>query len=137
GCARPTSWSVAPVAAIDEALRRLVPEYGMIHLDDVHAALSAAGLEADRLETTLALHPEFEWIDRRKGWFWLGARYAAKRHLQLQKIFALAPRLPLPRLAAALYRTAERGLTAPDLEAFSRFLGRFPDLCRIDGMDAV
>jgi hypothetical protein len=69
----------------------------------VRAAVHAV-VDASFVERMLVGISAFRWLDRRDGWFW----FAQGRNplvSDLRKIFSVAPRLPLARLWAALFRT--------------------------------
>jgi len=87
--------------------RRHVRRHGMARIADVGGnSLSAAGAhrEARLISAILSSEPDFRWLDRRSGWFWLAGTRRNRAVGRVRKMLAVANPLAVSELRAGLGR---------------------------------
>lgn len=87
--------------------RRDVRRHGMARIADVGInSLSAAGAhrEARLISAVLSSQPDFRWLDRHSGWFWLADTPRNRAVCRVHKMLSVANPLALAELRAGLGR---------------------------------
>jgi hypothetical protein len=103
--------------------RQLVRRNGMATIaeftNDVQSDEAAQG-EADLIEAILSSQPDFRWLDRRSGWFWLTDAPRNRAVKRIRKMLAVANPLTVEELRAGLGRMGSPLASEQTLLGFCR-----------------
>ena len=102
-----------------------VRRHGMARIADFATdSLSAAGAqrEAGLIAAILSSQPDFRWLDRRSGWFWLTGTLRNRAVCRVRKMLAVANPLAVSELRAGLGRMGSPLAPGKTLLAFCRQL---------------
>jgi hypothetical protein len=106
--------------------RRLVRRHGMAAIaeftNDVRDG-EVAQRESKLIETILSGRPDFRWLDRGSGWFWIAGAPGNCAVRRIRKMLAVANPLTVEELRAGLGRKGAPPVPAQTLLAFCRQAG--------------
>jgi hypothetical protein len=91
--------------------RRKVRRDGMAMIADFMSdsqSRKTPQVQANLIETILASQPDFRWLDRRAGWFWLGGRRSNSAVRRIRKMLSVANPLDVRELRCGLERGTSR-----------------------------
>jgi hypothetical protein len=103
--------------------RQLVRRNGMATIAEFTNELlagEAAQGEADLIEAILSSQPDFRWLDRHSGWFWLAEAPRNRAVKRIRKMLAVANPLTVEELRAGLGRMGSIIAPAQTLLTFCR-----------------
>ena len=113
--------------------RSIIELYGMANIDDTAAiAAKHISLPVELVTELLSRRPEFHWLDKENGWFWLHSVKRNRVLLQVEKIMAVAERIDVGELRAGVSRPHRMKGFAPPTRVLLE-LCRQLSWCRVDG----
>jgi hypothetical protein len=132
-----TRWAVpagrvAAVRAISHVARDRVRRWGamsMTHLAGELPRDARAIFEADFVRRALRCLPDFQWLDKRKSWFWFSGQSGNCAVRLIEKMLAVCGRLTVAELRAGMLETHAH---LPPRGVLRAICGRLP-WCVVDG----
>jgi hypothetical protein len=109
--------------------RRSVSHWGVASIEDIAEQLKEEGCRLQDCELVskfLSFLPDFVWLDRSTGWFWLSATPRNSLLTQIKKIFAVAKHITLRDLRAGVSRHHRRKGFAPPRRVLAELLRQLP-----------
>jgi histidine kinase/DNA gyrase B/HSP90-like ATPase len=113
------------------AARRAVEHWGAATVDDIVERVVARP-SSELATTVLSSRPDFVWLDRESGWFWLGSVPRNRLRNQIEKIMAVAGRIEVGELRAGVGRHHRMKGFAPPRQVLLEFCRQMPAY-RVDG----
>ena len=116
---------------IVRAGRRAVAHWGAAIIDDIIERVEGRP-SLEFATTVLSGRPDFAWLDKEGGWFWLRSVPRNRLRNQIEKIMAVAGRIQVGELRAGVGRHHRMKGFAPPRRVLIEFCRRMPAY-RVDG----
>jgi hypothetical protein len=119
---------------------KTVSRWGIAQLEDIAAKASeyfrpgvlSVHLDKPEMEKILKTRPDLHWLDKEQGWFWFSRTKRNGLLSQINKIFAVAPRVSVGELREGVSRNHRREGFAPPRKVLLELCRQLPGL-GVDG----
>jgi Sigma-70, region 4 len=116
--------------------RKVVSRWGVATVEDIvarvverHQMEGTATVNTDLAFRILVTQSDFEWLDQEHGWFWLSSVPRNSLLTQIKKVLAVAGRIRVAELRAAVSRHHRRGGFAPPQRVLLELCRQTPGYC--------